>query len=72
MAGESPGLPVLCVVGKVGTSVGSQECTAPSAAQRFCACGSEFQLSVHLDPGDHEVFIWRDRRSKHPDRPAVG
>lgn len=71
MAGESPGLLVLCMVRKVGSSVGSQGCTTPLMAQRFRMCGSDFQSSVHLDPGDHEVFIWRDGRSKHLDRPTV-
>lgn len=66
MAGEPPGLPVLCVVRKAGSLLGSWGCIAALTAQRFHICGSEFQLC--MDPRGHEEFIWEDGRSKHLDR----
>lgn len=63
MAGESSGLPGLCVARKTRSSVGSWCCIAAFMDRRFHMCGSDFQFSV-----DPEVFIWGDGRSKHLDR----
>lgn len=69
MAGESPGLPVLCVVRKAGSSLGSWGCIAAFTAQRFLSVGlNGLWVQLCMDPRGHEEFIWEDGRSKHLDR----